>query len=108
MVCAASPAGPSPATLIGFGIYFSALLSGGECYKYRWFSGGNSTQPVTWCQRSDGLNVTGEEACLIVTWFCLESPRENLKNDFAPPTFHKVFDETCSSLLRHTEQVPGE
>lgn len=37
----------------------SQPCTSGECYKYRWFSGGNSTQAVTWCQRSDGLNVTG-------------------------------------------------
>ncbi|TKS82601.1 Thrombospondin type-1 domain-containing protein 7A [Collichthys lucidus] len=32
---------------------------GGECYEYKWFSSVNSTRPFVWCQRSDGLNVTG-------------------------------------------------
>uniref|UniRef100_A0AAQ4PQQ7 Thrombospondin type-1 domain-containing protein 7A n=1 Tax=Gasterosteus aculeatus aculeatus TaxID=481459 RepID=A0AAQ4PQQ7_GASAC len=35
----------------------------GECYEYKWLSGGrlNSTRPAVWCQRSDGLNVTGKQ-----------------------------------------------
>ncbi|KAA8591884.1 hypothetical protein FQN60_017258 [Etheostoma spectabile] len=35
--------------------------SGGECYEYKWFSSVrlNSTRSTIWCQRSDGLNVTG-------------------------------------------------
>uniref|UniRef100_A0A8C6LSW7 Thrombospondin type-1 domain-containing protein 7A n=1 Tax=Nothobranchius furzeri TaxID=105023 RepID=A0A8C6LSW7_NOTFU len=35
--------------------------TGGECYDYKWFSSSsaNSTRPFIWCQRSDGLNVTG-------------------------------------------------
>ncbi|KAM6967936.1 thrombospondin type-1 domain-containing protein 7A-like [Aplochiton taeniatus] len=33
----------------------------GECYEYKWMSAvaGNSSRFYTWCQRSDGLNVTG-------------------------------------------------
>lgn len=66
MVLAATPTVPSVSMLIGFNIisfllFFFFLLSGGECYEYKWFSGGNSTHPVTWCQRSDGLNVTGKK-----------------------------------------------
>ncbi|XP_027141893.1 thrombospondin, type I, domain containing 7Ab isoform X6 [Larimichthys crocea] len=37
----------------------SQPCTGGECYEYKWFSSVNSTRPFVWCQRSDGLNVTG-------------------------------------------------
>lgn len=72
MVFAATPTVPSVSMLIGFiiisflSIFF--LLSGGECYEYKWFSGGNSTHPVAWCQRSDGLNVTGKKIRLAVRY----------------------------------------
>ncbi|TNN32309.1 Thrombospondin type-1 domain-containing protein 7A [Liparis tanakae] len=38
------------------------LSVGGECHEYKWMSGGrtNASRSVVWCQRSDGLNVTGE------------------------------------------------
>lgn len=40
---------------------FCIYLSGGECYEYKWFSSVNPTRPYSWCQRSDGLNVTGKD-----------------------------------------------
>ncbi|KAF3692339.1 Thrombospondin type-1 domain-containing protein 7A Precursor [Channa argus] len=41
----------------------SQPCTGGECYEYKWFSSvrPNSTRPLIWCQRSDGLNVTSKE-----------------------------------------------
>uniref|UniRef100_A0A1A7X5A7 Thrombospondin type-1 domain-containing protein 7A n=2 Tax=Iconisemion striatum TaxID=60296 RepID=A0A1A7X5A7_9TELE len=63
--------------------------TGGECYDYKWFSssGANSTRPFIWCQRSDGLNVTGgcpamsppvdnsscDPPCLMPKSFCTEA-----------------------------------
>ncbi|KAF3839603.1 hypothetical protein F7725_018320 [Dissostichus mawsoni] len=63
-------------------------MEGGQCYEYKWFSGGrqNSTRPSIWCQRSDGLNVTGgclpmnppvdnsscDPLCLMPKSFCSE------------------------------------
>ncbi|XP_019734334.1 thrombospondin, type I, domain containing 7Ab isoform X2 [Hippocampus comes] len=39
----------------------------GECFEYKWLSSLrlNSSRPFIWCQRSDGLNVTG--GCLPAT-----------------------------------------
>ncbi|MEQ2192596.1 hypothetical protein XENOCAPTIV_014093, partial [Xenoophorus captivus] len=60
----------------------------GDCYEYKWFSSSrpNSNPPVIWCQRSDGLNVTGgcpainppvdnsscDPTCLMPKSFCSE------------------------------------
>lgn len=47
------------------------VFKGGQCFEYQWRTGpwrGSSRH--VWCQRSDGLNVTGEHhipmSCLIV------------------------------------------
>lgn len=39
----------------------SAVSAGGKCHSYQWRTGGwsNNVRAV-WCQRSDGVNVTGE------------------------------------------------
>ncbi|AWP15681.1 putative thrombospondin type-1 domain-containing protein 7A-like [Scophthalmus maximus] len=67
----------------------SQPCTGGECYEYKWFSSvrPNSTHPFIWCQRSDGLNVTGgcppinpplansscDPACLMQKSICSEA-----------------------------------
>ncbi|MEQ2256378.1 hypothetical protein ILYODFUR_023605 [Ilyodon furcidens] len=66
----------------------SQPCTGGDCYEYKWFSSSrpNSNPPVIWCQRSDGLNVTGgcpainppvdnsscDPTCLMPKSFCSE------------------------------------
>ncbi|KAG7325780.1 hypothetical protein KOW79_010705 [Hemibagrus wyckioides] len=44
----------------------SQPCTGGRCYEYKWMTGTwrGSSRPV-WCQRSDGLNVTG--GCLVTS-----------------------------------------
>ncbi|KAK7877677.1 hypothetical protein WMY93_031614, partial [Mugilogobius chulae] len=39
----------------------SQTCIGGDCYEYKWKSSvlPGSTRPIIWCQRSDGVNVTG-------------------------------------------------
>ncbi|CAG02749.1 unnamed protein product, partial [Tetraodon nigroviridis] len=37
----------------------SRPCTGGKCYDYKWLRGLNSSSPAVWCQRSDGVNVTG-------------------------------------------------
>uniref|UniRef100_A0A3B5LNX1 Thrombospondin type-1 domain-containing protein 7A n=1 Tax=Xiphophorus couchianus TaxID=32473 RepID=A0A3B5LNX1_9TELE len=46
----------------------SQPCTGGECFEYKWFSSSrpNSSRPVVWCQRSDGLNVTGGSASTFI------------------------------------------
>lgn len=40
----------------------SASDTEGKCHSYHWRAGGwSNNQRVVWCQRSDGVNVTGEE-----------------------------------------------
>ncbi|XP_061918683.1 thrombospondin, type I, domain containing 7Ab [Entelurus aequoreus] len=67
----------------------SQPCTGGECYEYKWLSGArpDSSRPLIWCQRSDGLNVTGgcppvtpmadigacDPPCVPPTSFCSEA-----------------------------------
>lgn len=40
----------------------SVIATGGKCHSYEWRTGGwSNNQRVVWCQRSDGVNVTGEK-----------------------------------------------
>lgn len=40
----------------------SAIATGGKCHSYQWRTGGwSNNERVVWCQRSDGVNVTGEQ-----------------------------------------------
>lgn len=39
---------------------FKSTFSGGKCYNYKWLRGLNSSSPAVWCQRSDGVKVTGK------------------------------------------------
>lgn len=70
---------------------FFILLSGGECYEYKWFSSLNSTRPLIWCQRSDGLNVTGKKL-LGVHYILVDfAPDQLIWWEHKPPThiFHQ-------------------
>uniref|UniRef100_A0A674ML26 Thrombospondin type-1 domain-containing protein 7A n=1 Tax=Takifugu rubripes TaxID=31033 RepID=A0A674ML26_TAKRU len=41
-------------------VYESRLCKGGKCHSYQWRTGGwSNNERVVWCQRSDGVNVTG-------------------------------------------------
>nr|XP_043890586.1 thrombospondin type-1 domain-containing protein 7A-like isoform X7 [Solea senegalensis] len=67
----------------------SQSCSEGDCYEYKWSSSvhPDSTRPLIWCQRSDGLNVTGgcppinplvsnsscDPPCLMPKSFCSEA-----------------------------------
>lgn len=51
----------SPLLLVFFYWFFKIFLTGGKCHSYQWRTGGwNNNERVVWCQRSDGVNVTGE------------------------------------------------
>uniref|UniRef100_A0A8C8DHW7 Thrombospondin type-1 domain-containing protein 7A n=1 Tax=Oryzias sinensis TaxID=183150 RepID=A0A8C8DHW7_9TELE len=66
-------------------VWESKPCTGGECYQYKWF--GSADSPGAWCQRSDGLNVTGgctaagppvdnsscDPPCLMPKSFCSEA-----------------------------------
>lgn len=57
----------SPLLLFFFSYWFT-LLTGGKCHSYQWKTGGwSNNERVVWCQRSDGVNVTGE-SCHVITW----------------------------------------
>lgn len=44
-----------------FLLIFFFFSTGGKCHSYQWRTGGwNNNERVVWCQRSDGVNVTGE------------------------------------------------
>ncbi|XP_055083740.1 thrombospondin type-1 domain-containing protein 7A [Periophthalmus magnuspinnatus] len=67
----------------------SQSCTGGDCYEYKWRSSvlPDSTRPLIWCQRSDGVNVTGgcppqspgadssscDPPCLMPRSFCSQS-----------------------------------
>ncbi|XP_072316265.1 thrombospondin, type I, domain containing 7Ab [Eucyclogobius newberryi] len=67
----------------------SQTCTGGDCYEYKWRSSvlPDSPRPLIWCQRSDGLNVTGgcpplspgaansscDPPCLMPRSFCSQS-----------------------------------
>lgn len=41
-------------------LLLSYLLAGGKCYQYTWKTGlWDNNERTVWCQRSDGINVTG-------------------------------------------------
>uniref|UniRef100_H3D083 Thrombospondin type-1 domain-containing protein 7A n=1 Tax=Tetraodon nigroviridis TaxID=99883 RepID=H3D083_TETNG len=41
-------------------VYESRPCKGGKCHSYQWRTGGwSNNERVVWCQRSDGVNVTG-------------------------------------------------
>lgn len=46
------------------------IAAGGKCHSYEWRTGvwSNNRRPV-WCQRSDGINVTGKE---LLAFVCLK------------------------------------
>lgn len=49
---------PYRAAIFSLLIFF---LTGGKCHSYQWRTGGwSNNERVVWCQRSDGVNVTGE------------------------------------------------
>lgn len=42
----------------------AVVASGGKCHSYQWRTGGwSNNERAVWCQRSDGVNVTGEWSC---------------------------------------------
>lgn len=55
-------------TVLLFFLYWFLFLSGGKCHSYQWRTGGwSNNERAVWCQRSDGVNVTGEESH-VITW----------------------------------------
>lgn len=48
-------------------IKVSSLVAaaGGKCHSYEWRTGAwSNNRRAVWCQRSDGVNVTGQELCV--------------------------------------------
>lgn len=79
---------------------FFIFLSGGECYEYKWFSSVNSTRPFVWCQRSDGLNVTGKKLTSLTL-------QQRLANFFTSRSASEDITGLQDSLWLHTVHTGG-
>lgn len=72
-------------------MFFKSTFSGGKCYDYKWLRGLNSGSPEVWCQRSDGVNVTGKDLSQI--------PLHNTPTMRAKSEYYCKFD-TCVCVVR--------
>lgn len=78
-----------------FFIDFCFLLTGGKCHSYQWRTGGwSNNERVVWCQRSDGVNVTGESCHAIARDWLQQQWQQHLlkkkrkRNSFGPLQVH--------------------